>query len=303
MPGWQAPAIREHLGSRYGVRVWIDNEVRLMALGELRAGRGQPGDDLLFVKIGTGISAALCPGGQVYRGAHGYAGDIGHVSISDDSAVICRCGNTGCLEAMAASAAISREGQRAAEEGRSAYLADLIASGRVVTSADVSTAANRGDPASVELLSRAGALIGSTLATLVNAFDPSLVVIGGGVAQAGEILIASMRQALYNRSRSLATQDVRIMRSEMGKSAGLIGAAVAAVEELFAPEVLNTWIEHGSPVPVFMDKAAGPSVTMLADDNGQGAGKSSVGSSKPRRSRQGGGGQTGGHPEFEQVNS
>jgi glucokinase-like ROK family protein len=264
MPGWQASSIREHLSSRYGARVWIDNEVRLMALGELRAGSGLAGDDLLFVKIGTGISAALCPGGRVYRGAHGYAGDIGHVSVREDSAVICRCGNTGCLEALAGGAAISREAQRAAQDGRSPYLAQLLEPGRTISAADVGMAAHRGDPFSVELLSRSGALIGSTLATLVNSYDPSLIVVGGGVAQAGEILIGAIREALYRRSRSLATQDLRIVRSEMGKTAGLVGAAIAAVDELFAPENLSTWIEQGSPTQASAVTEPTPAVSQPA---------------------------------------
>jgi predicted NBD/HSP70 family sugar kinase len=303
MPGWQASAIREHLTARYGVRVWIDNEVHLMALGELRAGRGAPDGDLLFVKIGTGISAAFCPGGQVYRGAHGYAGDIGHVSIADDSTVICRCGNTGCLEVLAGGAAISREGQRAADDGRSPTLAGLAQSGHTITAADVGMAAHRGDPVSVEILSHSGALIGSSLATLVNAFDPSLVVVGGGVAQAGEILIAAMREALYRRSRSLATQDLRIVRSEMGKSAGLIGAAVAAVQELFAPEVLNGWIEHGSPTRVLAEKEVPMSALISADPNGEGPRRVPIVNSGPRQSAQRTSGGADPRRTSEQVNS
>lgn len=247
MPGWQDYPVREHLSTRYGARVWMDSEVHFMALGELRAGRGIGGDDLLFVKIGTGISAALCSGGQVHRGAHGYAGDIGHVAVSDDSAVICRCGNTGCLEVLAGGTAISREAQQAAHDGRSPYLAGLVASGRPITAADVGMAAHRGDPFSVELLSRCGGLVGTTLATVVNAYNPSLIVVGGGVAQAGEILLAAIREALYRRSRSLATQDLHIVLSEMGKTGGLVGAALAVIDELFSWEYVRSWIDQGSP--------------------------------------------------------
>ncbi len=247
MPGWQDYPVREHLANRYGARVWVDNEVHLMALGELRAGRGIGADGLLFLKIGTGIGAALCSDGQVHRGAHGYAGDIGHVAVTDDSTVMCTCGNTGCLEALAGGAAIARGAQAAAQDGRSPYLAGLLAAGRTITAADVGMAAHRGDPFSVELLATCGRLIGGTLATVVNAYNPSLVVVGGGVAQAGEILLAAIREALYRRSRSLATQDVHIVPSEMGKTAGLVGAALAVVDELFAWDNLRSWIDQGSP--------------------------------------------------------
>ena len=247
MPGWQDYPVVRHLSGRFGAPVFMDNEVHLMALGELHVGRGTGSSDLLFVKIGTGISAGLCSDGKVHRGAHGFAGDIGHVAVSDDATVICRCGNTGCLEALVGGAAIAREAQRGAREGRSAYLADVLAAGLPITATQVGMAANRGDPFSIELLSRCGRLVGETLATLVNAYNPSLVVVGGGVSQAGEILIAAMREAIYRRSRSLATQNLQIVRAEMGRTAGLVGAALAVVDELFAVDYLKSWIDHGSP--------------------------------------------------------
>lgn len=247
MPGWRDFPVAEHLGERYGVPVWMNNEVHLMTLGEFHAGRGAGSSDLIFVKIGTGISAGLCSNGRVHRGAHGFAGDIGHVAVSDDASVICRCGNTGCLEALAGGVAIAREAQAAAVAGKSPYLAEALAGGRLVTATHVGMAANRGDPFSIELLTRSGRLVGETLATLVNAYNPSMVIVGGGVAQAGQILIAAIREALYRRSRSLATQNLQIVRAEMGRTAGLVGAALAVVDELFAPEYLRSWIDHGSP--------------------------------------------------------
>ncbi len=285
MPGWSDFPVREHLANRYGARVWIDNEVHFMALGELRAGRGAGGNDLLFVKIGTGISAAICTEGRVQRGAHGYAGDIGHVSVGNDGGPLCRCGNTGCLEALAGGAAISREGQQAAEDGRSPYLSALHAAGHSITAADVGMAAHRGDPFSVELLSRSGALVGETLATLVNAFNPSVVVVGGGVAQAGEILIAAMREALYRRSRSLATQDLHIVRSEMGKTATIVGAALAVVDELFAPEHLRAWVDQGAPAPPAEAGEAPRPARRRANSSSRGPAETGVRRST-RRSRQ-----------------
>lgn len=248
LPGWDHYPIRERLQRRFGVPVWVGNEAHMMALGELRAGRGAGKDDLLFLKLGTGISAGLYANGQVHRGSQGYAGDIGHVAVSDDSRAICRCGNRGCLEALAGGEAIGREGALAAAERRSPILAELAASGRTISAADVGMAAHLGDPFSVELLSRSGQLIGGAVATLVAAYNPSLIVVGGGVAQAGEILISAIREAVYRRSRSLATENLRIVRSEMGKTAGLVGAALAASDELFAHANLRSWIEQGSPI-------------------------------------------------------
>jgi len=245
--GWQDHPVAAALAERIGSSVYIDNEVHLMALGELHAGRGAGGDDLLFVKLGTGIGAALCAGGQVHRGAHGFAGDIGHLVVSDESSTICRCGNTGCLEALAGGAAIAREAMEAARNGRSPLLAELLASGRPITAADVGMAAHRGDPFSVELLAGCGQLVGGVLAALVNGYNPSMVVVGGGVAQAGEVLLAAIRDAIYRRSRSLATQNVPVVRAEMGKTATLVGASLAVAEELFAWENLRQWIDRGAP--------------------------------------------------------
>ena len=247
MPGWHDYPVAGHLGDRFGAPVWMDNEVHLMTLGEFHVGRGVGASDVLFVKVGMGISAGLCSSGRVHRGAHGFAGDIGHVAVSDDASVICRCGNTGCLEALAGGAAIARAGQEAAISGRSPYLADVLASGHQIAATHVGMAANRGDPISIELLTRSGRLVGETLAALVNLYNPSMVIVGGGLAQAGEILLAAIREALYRRSRSPATQSLQIVRAEMGRTAGLVGAALAVADELFDPAYLRSWIDLGSP--------------------------------------------------------
>lgn len=246
LPGWRDFPLAEHLRERYACDVWVDNAVHLMALGELRAGRGRGRNGLVFVKLGNGISAGLCANGQVHRGANGYAGDIGHVVVSDEP-VICRCGNTGCLDALAGGAAIARDAAEGARTEASPFLAQLAASGRTIGTAEVSLAAQRGDAFSVELLTRAGFLVGTALATVVNAFNPPVVIVGGGVSQTGEVLIAAIRDGLYRHSRSMATQDLQVIRSEMGKTAGLVGGALAVVDELFRPEVLRTWVGAGSP--------------------------------------------------------
>jgi glucokinase-like ROK family protein len=249
MPGWDGCDIRARLGDRYGAPVWVDNEVNLMALGELRSGLGRGKRDLIYVKVGTGIGAGLVSGGQLHRGAQGCAGDIGHVAV--DRPVVCRCGNTGCLEAAAGGAALARDAAAAAESGESPYLRDLAVGGRILTARDVSDGAERGDPACHTLLTRAGTLIGQTLAQLVNFFNPSLIVIGGGVANSGDLFLAALRQAIYHRSLPLATRDLRITRSPLSDFAGLSGAAAVVVDELFQPDRVACWIAdrttHGHP--------------------------------------------------------
>lgn len=244
-PDWSGHPVADRLRTRFNTPVWVDNDAHLMALAELRAGRGVGLQDLLFLKVGTGISVGLCTDGQIHRGARGYAGDIGHTVVSEDGP-LCRCGNLGCLEAVAGGVALAREANAGAD-GRSAYLAKLAATGRPLTAADIGMGAYHGDRFCVEVLSRCGKLLGGTLATLVNAYNPSLVVVGGGVAQAGEILVSAMRETLYRRSRSLATQEVTIVRSELGRTAGLLGAALGVVDELFSWDRLRSWIADGRP--------------------------------------------------------
>ncbi len=247
MPGWDGYPVRDRLARRYDTPVWVDNEVNAMALGELRAGSAKGQRDILYVKIGTGIGAGLVSGGTLHRGSQGCAGDIGHAAASDEDDVVCRCGNTGCLEAYAGGAALARDGLAAAKQGRSPFLAEVLASTGTVTAADVSRAAQSGDRTSVELLTRAGRLIGSLLATLVSFYNPALVVIGGGVSRAGDPLLAAVRETVYRRSLPLATRELRITRSTLSNRAGLVGAAFMVIDELFTPERLARWVDRGSP--------------------------------------------------------
>jgi predicted NBD/HSP70 family sugar kinase len=244
-PDWAENPVADRLARRFHVPAWVDNDAHLMALGELRAGRGIGRDELLLVKVGTSISAGLVSNGQVHRGAHGYAGDIGHVVVADEA--LCRCGNVGCLDAVAGGLAIAREAGIAVTEDRSPFLTRLAREGTVPTAADVGRGAYRGDPYCIELLARCGGLIGRTLATLVTAYNPSLVVVGGGVAQSGEILLSAMRDSIFRHSRSLAMRDVTVVRAELGRTAGLVGAAFAVVDDLFSRERVRTWLGSGRP--------------------------------------------------------
>lgn len=239
--------IAERLRSQFGVAVRVDNDAHLMALCELRAGQGIGRDDLLFVKVGTSVSVGLCLGGRVHRGANGYAGDFGHLVV-EEGGPLCRCGNFGCLEAVAGGTALAREATAAAKSSRSPYLAQLMADGRELSAVDVGHGAYLADPFCVELLSKAGHVIGVSLAALVSSYDPSLVVVGGGVAQASGVLTSAMRESLYRHSRSKAVLDVTVVRSEMGRTASLMGAGFAVSDDLFSREQLRTWIGSGSPV-------------------------------------------------------
>ncbi|MQA24578.1 MAG: ROK family protein [Micromonosporaceae bacterium] len=231
MPGWDRFPVREMLSQALGCPVLVDNDVNIMALGEQHAGVARQADDFLFVKIGTGIGAGIVVGGEVYRGVDGSAGDIGHISV-DESGPQCACGNTGCLEAYFGGAALARDAT--ARTGESDLLAERLAEAGELTALDVGAAAAAGDPVAIGMIRDGGQRVGRVLAGLVSFFNPGLVVIGGGVAGLGHMLLAEIRSVVYRRSLPLATGNLPIVLSELGGQAGVIGAARLISDHVFS---------------------------------------------------------------------
>jgi len=248
LPGWGDYPVRDRFAARYAVPVFVDNEINLMALGEFRGGLGRGERDVVFIKLGSGIGAGLISGGRLHRGANGAAGELGHISVVDDESVRCWCGNIGCLVQMAGGEAIARLGTAAADSGRSQRLAALRAAGEKIDAQAVAAAAAAGDAASVELLTQAGRHIGGVVAGLVDIFNPTLILLGGGVARAGDLLLAAIRETVYRRSLPLSTRDLRVTFSPLSDTAGMIGASYMVIDGLFSRELLGHWIDAGSPV-------------------------------------------------------
>lgn len=247
MPGWDGYPIRERFAQRYQAPVWVDNDVNVLALGEWRSGVAAGHDNVIVVKIGTGVGAGIISGGHLHRGAQGSAGDVGHIPVTDDPSVVCRCGNIGCLEALAGGEAIGRAGEAAARDGRSPRLRAALDQRGEVTAEDVARAASLGDDVAMALLQQAGRRVGSMLASVVNFFNPSLIVIGGGVANSPDQLLAAIRETIHRRSLPLATRDLLVQRSSLGGLAGVIGASAMVVDQLFSRESIGRWIEAGEP--------------------------------------------------------
>ena len=238
MPGWDGFDVRSFFATRYHAPVWVDNDVNVMALGELRGGLATGHLDVVFVKIGTGIGAGLVSRGLLHRGAQGCAGDIGHMAVGD-STVQCRCGQLGCLEALAGGFALGRDGLELARSGESPVLAAELAEGHEITAQAVVDAALRGDPAARGLITQSARLLGEALARVVNFFNPSLVLIGGGVASAGDLYLRQVRLAVLDRSLPLATRSLELLQSPLAERAGLRGAAFMVVDELLSPTGLS----------------------------------------------------------------
>jgi glucokinase-like ROK family protein len=227
MPGWDRFPIRCTLEKMWGCPVSLSNDSELGALGEWAAGAGRGEQNLAYIKIGTGIGAGLLLGGQIYRGVTGSAGEIGHLTI-EENGPLCACGNHGCLEAIAGGRAIAKQAQEAARKDQRTQLASIkpIES---ITARHVNFAARQGDLLAQQILSRAGTSLGIAIAGVINMFNPGMVIIGGGVAQSGDILLEPIRLAVQRRSLPAATRAVRITTAMLGRRSSSLGAIVQAI--------------------------------------------------------------------------
>lgn len=224
MPGWDRADVPAIVQRYFNVPVLVDNDVNIMALGEQAAAWPEV-RDLMFIKVATGIGAGIISSGQLQRGAQGTAGDLGHVRVPRGGDVLCRCGNTGCLEALAGGPALAAV---LAGEGRAAE-----------TSQDVIDLVRAGDLQAIHVVRQAGRDIGDVVATCVNLVNPSVIAIGGSLAQAGEHLLAGIREVVYRRSLPLATEHLRIVPSVAGQRAGVLGAASLAISHVLSPEAIE----------------------------------------------------------------
>jgi predicted NBD/HSP70 family sugar kinase len=228
MPGWDGFSIPAWFGRHYDAPVLVDNDVNIMALGEHYT-HWRDCEHLLFVKIGTGIGCGIVSDKRIHRGAQGAAGDIGHVRLGGQT-VVCRCGNIGCLEAVA---------------GGRALAASLTAAGLEASSSrDVMRWVRAGEPAAISAVRDAGRSLGEVLAECINFFNPGAIVIGGDIAEAHQQLLAGVREVAFGRSLPMATRDLRMGCSQLGDRAGVIGAAIMVVEHVLAPETVDRAV-HG----------------------------------------------------------
>jgi len=237
MPDWENYPIRNYFKETFtSAFVVVDNDVNIMALGEQRSGDAANVDHFLVIKIGTGIGCGIMCNRKIHRGSTGSAGDVGHICV-DHQGPICRCGNRGCLEAMAAGPAIAEKAMQAARDGKSELLQKIMEENSgVLSPEDVNSACREGDEAALEIIRASGKMIGDVLAGLVNFFNPSHIFIGGGIANFGNHLLVAIKRAVLRRSLPLATTDLAINFSRTGSDAGVLGAIMLALEYLFVVE-------------------------------------------------------------------
>lgn len=226
MPGWDRYPIRQTLEEAWGCPVSLNNDAELGALGEWAYGAGRGEKNLAFIKVGSGIGAGLIINQQIYGGTTGSAGEIGHITI-EENGPLCTCGNHGCMEAFAGGNAIAIQARKMVQSGKRTLLSNIPLEN--ITAREVAESARRGDLPSQEIIMRAGTFIGIAIAGVVNLFNPSAVIIGGGVAQAGDLLTTSIRQAVRDRSLHASEQSVHITTAMLGQRSSLIGATVQAI--------------------------------------------------------------------------
>lgn len=217
MAGWDGVELAPFMGGLTKAPVFVDNDVNVMALSE-RRGHLEHHRDLLFVKASTGIGVGIVTGGRLLRGGLGAAGEIGHTKVAAAQGMACRCGDTGCLEAVAAGWALVATARAAGHDV--SHVRDLV------------HLAVHGDADARHLVREAGRRIGEVVASAVNLLNPEAVVVGGDLAQAYDTFVAGLRESLYSQASALATRELVIAPVTHGEQSGVVGCAAMAIREV-----------------------------------------------------------------------
>lgn len=227
MPGWNGFDVPGYLQDYFHVPVLVDNDVNIMALGERNMAWPQV-DNLIYVKVATGIGAGIISSGMLQRGADGVAGDIGHIHVHNGAGMPCRCGNKDCLEAVASGPAVAAKLRALGLEAH--------------TGEDVVRLVGAGSTEAVQVVRQAGRDVGVVLSACVSLMNPSVIVIGGSMALTGEHFLAGIREVVYSRTIPLATQHLHIVQSSSGLDAGVLGASMIAIHEAMSPRRIDNMV-------------------------------------------------------------
>jgi glucokinase len=231
--GWENIPVTEKIRQYFpDVPVFIDNDVRVATLGEKYFGAGRDVNNLIMLTIGTGIGAGIIIDGKLYYGSTNSAGEIGHTTIFKDG-LYCRCGNRGCLEVYASATGIARRVQNYLKEGHFSAMLDMVNNDvSRITAEIVSKACRRGDPLARMIMEETAELLGISIANYINIINPEMVIIGGGVALASDLLLEPLRKVVKERTLKTASEKVNIVLAKLGDKAGVIGAATLAMVKL-----------------------------------------------------------------------
>ena len=226
IPGWVNVPIAKMIEDEFHIPTRIDNDVRCAALGEMKFGAGQGCENFVCITVGTGIGSGLVVNGKLVRGASNAAGEIGHIKLQMKDGPICGCGDTGCLEAFASGPSIVAMAQDYIKGGKSTKFRELAGVDNEITPYIVAKAAEEGDPVARKIFEIVGEYIGLGLTSVINLLNPEKVIIGGGVAEAGDLLLNPIRKTIKERAMVVAGNAVEIVPAQLGNSAGVIGASM-----------------------------------------------------------------------------
>jgi len=225
IPGWVNVPLAKILQNEFSLPTKIDNDVRVATIGEYKFGAGKGYQNLICITVGTGIGSGIILNGQLIRGACLAAGELGHVIVQEHNGEICGCGGTGCVEAVASGPAIVKQAELYLMTGKSTKFKELAA-GSPVTPEIVAEAAIQGDGVAVKIFEKTGYWIGLALSSVVNLLNPEVIIVGGGVAQAGDLLLDPIRDTIQKRAMKLQGECVKVIPAQLGNSAGVVGASL-----------------------------------------------------------------------------
>ena len=223
---------KDLMSERLGLPVYVDNDANVALLAEHRHGAARGSDHAVMLALGTGIGSGMLLGGRLYRGGRGLGAELGHIVVDLDGPE-CQggCPGRGCLEVLASGTAIGVAGREAARRAPNSALGRRLAAGRDITGPLVTELAHDGDETAREVLARVGGCLGAGLTSIANAFNPDVVVIGGGAVAAGELLLEPARKVVARRALPPAARATRIVTAHFGDESGMLGAALFALEE------------------------------------------------------------------------
>lgn len=228
LPAWYNTALKSIWEQELQLPVWVCNDASLAALGEYRFGAGRGVDNLVYITVSTGIGGGVIAGGRLLLGASGFAGEVGHMTIDVDGPV-CNCGNVGCLEVLASGTAISRLAADRLSDGETSVITDVVGGDySKVTASIVAEAAASGDGMAREIMHTAATNLGIGVVNLVHLFNPELVIIGGGVSRAGDLIFEPVRKVVAERK--MPDIEVQIIPAGLGDDPGLLGAVALVLD-------------------------------------------------------------------------
>ena len=234
IPGLDDWPLRDQLAQQFGVPAFIGNDAKLGALGEHRFGAGREVDSLIYLTISTGIGGGVVDHGRLILGARGWATELGH-TIVEPRGPRCPCGNLGCLEALAAGPAIARHAVELLQSGTPSLLTPLLQSKTErVTAKEVAEAAKKGDSLALQVMERAAFYLGIGMVSFIHTFDPQMIIVGGGVSKAGDLLLAPARGIVAERAMTQEWRNTPIVPAVLGDDVGLLGAVALVLTETSA---------------------------------------------------------------------